>query len=168
MFFLAADEKKEKPKKVEPFKPIIVQKKKKNNPPVATKATPSPTSTPIKKEVESVKENDSVSIKSADSPKIVVPKPKKSYKQMTTAAREKILNHLSSGEEKDHINLVVVGHVDAGKSTTMGRLLLELGNIDQRTMHKYRKLAAEQGKSSFVYAWVLDEHEGMTIIIYNR
>ena len=40
----------------------------------------------------------------------------------------------------------------------MGRLLLELGNIDSKTMHKYKKLANEEGKSSFVYAWILDEN----------
>ena len=50
-----------------------------------------------------------------------------------------------------------VGHVDAGKSTLMGRLLLDLKVVDQRTMEKYRKEAERIGKSSFALAWVLDQ-----------
>jgi elongation factor 1 alpha-like protein len=54
--------------------------------------------------------------------------------------------------------LVVAGHVDAGKSTLMGRLLYELREVDQRTMHKFEREAAAAGKASFAYAGVLDEH----------
>ena len=60
------------------------------------------------------------------------------------------------GKEKTHINLVVIGHVDAGKSTTTGHLIYKCGGIDKRTIEKYEKEAAELGKSSFKYAWVLD------------
>ena len=49
------------------------------------------------------------------------------------------------------------GHVDAGKSTLMGRLLFDLKAIDQRTMDKYRKEAERIGKGSFAFAWVLDQ-----------
>eukprot|EP00484_Ammonia_sp_Unknown_P021695 CAMPEP_0197023800 /NCGR_PEP_ID=MMETSP1384-20130603/4440_1 /TAXON_ID=29189 /ORGANISM="Ammonia sp." /LENGTH=886 /DNA_ID=CAMNT_0042452067 /DNA_START=14 /DNA_END=2674 /DNA_ORIENTATION=+ len=65
----------------------------------------------------------------------------------------------SKNEEKPHINLVVIGHVDAGKSTLMGRLLYEYGMVNNKTMHKYKKESSETGKSSFAYAWVLDCHE---------
>ncbi|CAI5439872.1 unnamed protein product [Caenorhabditis angaria] len=60
---------------------------------------------------------------------------------------------------KDLINLIVVGHVDAGKSTLMGHLLYEMEFVDSRTMEKYKHEAARSGKSSFAYAWVLDETE---------
>ncbi|XP_052274805.1 HBS1-like protein isoform X1 [Dreissena polymorpha] len=60
---------------------------------------------------------------------------------------------------KEMLNLVVIGHVDAGKSTLMGHLLFKLGKVNQRTMHKYEQESRKIGKSSFMYAWVLDETE---------
>jgi elongation factor 1-alpha len=74
------------------------------------------------------------------------------------------------GKEKVHINLVVIGHVDAGKSTTTGHLIYKCGGIDKRTIEKFEKEAAELGKSSFKYAWVLDNlkaerERGITIDI---
>jgi len=74
------------------------------------------------------------------------------------------------GKEKVHISLVVIGHVDAGKSTTTGHLIYKCGGIDKRTIEKYEKEAAELGKSSFKYAWVLDNlkaerERGITIDI---
>jgi len=73
-------------------------------------------------------------------------------------------------KEKTHINLVVIGHVDAGKSTTTGHLIYKCGGIDKRTIDKFEKEAAELGKSSFKYAWVLDNlkaerERGITIDI---
>ncbi|XP_064505506.1 HBS1-like protein isoform X1 [Pseudopipra pipra] len=58
---------------------------------------------------------------------------------------------------KQLLNLVVIGHVDAGKSTLMGHLLYLLGNVNKRTMHKYEQESKKAGKASFAYAWVLDE-----------
>jgi len=74
------------------------------------------------------------------------------------------------GKEKTHISLVVIGHVDAGKSTTTGHLIYKCGGIDKRTIEKYEKEAAELGKGSFKYAWVLDNlkaerERGITIDI---
>jgi len=74
------------------------------------------------------------------------------------------------GKDKIHINLVVVGHVDAGKSTTTGHLIYKCGGIDKRTIEKFEKEAKEMGKSSFKYAWVLDKlkaerERGITIDI---
>ena len=53
--------------------------------------------------------------------------------------------------------MIVLGHVDAGKSTLMGRLLYDLNVVDQRTIDRYRKEAEAIGKSSFALAWVLDQ-----------
>lgn len=61
------------------------------------------------------------------------------------------------GSDKDHLYIVVIGHVDAGKSTLMGRLLCELGEVSQKTLHKYEQESKKIGKQSFMYAWVLDE-----------
>jgi elongation factor 1-alpha len=74
------------------------------------------------------------------------------------------------GKEKAHINLVVIGHVDVGKSTTTGHLIYKCGGIDKRTIEKFEQEAAEIGKASFKYAWVLDKlkaerERGITIDI---
>ena len=61
------------------------------------------------------------------------------------------------GKEKTHINIVVIGHVDSGKSTTTGHLIYKCGGIDKRTIEKFEKEAVEVGKGSFKYAWVLDK-----------
>lgn len=74
------------------------------------------------------------------------------------------------GKDKQHMNLVVIGHVDAGKSTTTGHLIYKCGGIDKRTIEKYEREAAEMGRSSFKYAFVLDSlkaerERGITIDI---
>ncbi|GFR91791.1 elongation factor 1-alpha, partial [Elysia marginata] len=61
--------------------------------------------------------------------------------------------------DKELLNLVVIGHVDAGKSTLMGHLLYQLGSVNKKTMHKYEQESKKLGKSSFAFAWVLDETE---------
>jgi len=74
------------------------------------------------------------------------------------------------GKEKAHINIVVIGHVDAGKSTTTGHLIYKCGGIDKRTIEKFEKESKDMGKASFKYAWVLDKlkaerERGITIDI---
>ena len=73
-------------------------------------------------------------------------------------------------KEKAHVNLVVIGHVDSGKSTSTGHLIYKCGGIDQRTIEKFEKEAQNLGKGSFKYAWVLDKlkaerERGITIDI---
>jgi elongation factor 1-alpha len=73
-------------------------------------------------------------------------------------------------KDKTHINVVVIGHVDSGKSTTTGHLIYKCGGIDKRVIEKFEKEAAEMGKGSFKYAWVLDKlkaerERGITIDI---
>merc|ERR1712057_47711 len=72
--------------------------------------------------------------------------------------------------DKTHGNLVVIGHVDSGKSTSTGHLIYKCGGIDKRTIEKFEKEAAELGKGSFKYARVLDKikaerERGITIDI---
>ena len=59
----------------------------------------------------------------------------------------------------EQLNMVVIGHVDAGKSTLMGRLLLLGGEVDERTMQRYEHEAKLANKASFRFAWVLDQSE---------
>ncbi len=72
--------------------------------------------------------------------------------------------------EKPHINLVFIGHVDHGKSTTIGRLLYELGEVDERTIQKLKEEAEKLGKATFEFAYVMDRlkeerKRGLTIDI---
>jgi elongation factor 1-alpha len=59
--------------------------------------------------------------------------------------------------DKTHLSIVVCGHVDAGKSTTTGRLIFELGGIDERAMEKLRAEAKTLGKESFAFAFYMDK-----------
>jgi elongation factor 1-alpha len=74
------------------------------------------------------------------------------------------------GKEKSHINIIVViGHVDSGKSTTTGHLIYKLGGIDKRVIERFEE-AAEMNKRPFKFAWVLDKlkaecERGITIDI---
>ena len=76
-------------------------------------------------------------------------------------------------EKLPHLNLAFIGHVDHGKSTTVGRLMYETGAVDPHVIEGYRKEAAAQGKATFEYAWVMDSlkeerERGVTIDIAHR
>ena len=59
--------------------------------------------------------------------------------------------------EKPHLNMIVTGHIDNGKSTTMGHFLMDLGVVDERTIAQHAKESEETGKGdTFKYAWVMD------------
>jgi len=82
----------------------------------------------------------------------------------------KASDETKKGKDKIHINIVVIGHVDSGKSTSTGHLIYKCGGIDKRTIEKFEKEAQEMGKGSFKYAWVLDKlkaerERGITIDI---
>ncbi|KAH6843116.1 hypothetical protein B0I37DRAFT_212366 [Chaetomium sp. MPI-CAGE-AT-0009] len=84
-----------------------------------------------------------------------------------------VLSELEKSKPKKSASFVVVGHVDAGKSTMMGRLLLDLKVVDQRTVEKLQKEARTEGKGSFALAWVLDQRpeersRGITMDIATR
>ena len=57
---------------------------------------------------------------------------------------------------KPHLNIVFIGHVDAGKSTMGGNILFLCGMVDKRTMEKYEKEAKEAGRESWYLSWALD------------
>ncbi|KAJ2791769.1 hypothetical protein H4R20_006822, partial [Coemansia guatemalensis] len=87
----------------------------------------------------------------AGSPAVDVPAAK-SKKQIDVAAE-----YAKTQGARDILNLVVVGHVDAGKSTLMGHLLFALGQVKERTLKRFERDAEKIGKGSFAFAWVLDE-----------
>ena len=60
-------------------------------------------------------------------------------------------------KEKVHINIVVIGHVNSGKSTTVGHLFYKLGGISKNEFDTLENEATEINKQSFKYAWVLDK-----------
>ncbi|KAF9481964.1 eukaryotic polypeptide chain release factor 3 [Pholiota conissans] len=60
------------------------------------------------------------------------------------------------GNTKEHLNIVFIGHVDAGKSTMGGNLLYLTGMVDKRTMEKYERDAKEAGRESWYLSWALD------------
>ncbi len=75
--------------------------------------------------------------------------------------------------DKPHLNVVFIGHVDHGKSTLVGRMLLETGAIDPHIIEQYRKQAAEKGKATFEFAWVMDRlkeerERGVTIDVAHK
>ncbi len=74
---------------------------------------------------------------------------------------------------KEHINLVFIGHVDHGKSTTVGRLLYDSGNIDEQTMRKLKEKAEQLGKKGFEFAFTMDtlkeeQERGVTIDLSHK
>jgi len=74
---------------------------------------------------------------------------------------------------KEHFNVVFIGHVDHGKSTTVGRLLFDAGTVDEQTMRKLKEKAAEAGKAGFEFAYVMDNlkeerERGVTIDLSHK
>ncbi|MCK4555752.1 MAG: elongation factor 1-alpha, partial [Candidatus Aenigmarchaeota archaeon] len=59
-------------------------------------------------------------------------------------------------DKKPHMNLVTIGHVDAGKSTLVGRLLWDTGNVPEQEMKKIEEKAKELKKESFKFAFLMD------------
>ncbi len=75
--------------------------------------------------------------------------------------------------EKPHMNLIFIGHVDHGKSTTVGRLLFETGVITQRDMDRFKEIAAQTNRPTFEFAFVMDslkeeQERGITIDVAHR
>src|SRR5437762_5695873 len=74
---------------------------------------------------------------------------------------------------KPDLNLVFIGHVDRGKSTTVGRILYDTGNIDPHELENLKKLAEQMGKATFEFAFVMDQvkeerERGLTIDVAHK
>jgi elongation factor 1-alpha len=73
-----------------------------------------------------------------------------------------------SGKEKPHLNLIIIGHVDHGKSTSIGHMFYDAGAVSEKQIKDFEAEAKALGKESFKYAWVLDKlkeerERGLTI-----
>lgn len=78
----------------------------------------------------------------------IVPKPKK-----------KVIPTETEGPRKEHVNVVFIGHVDAGKSTIGGQLLYLTGMVEKRTLEKYEREAKEKNRESWYLSWALDTNQ---------
>ena len=75
--------------------------------------------------------------------------------------------------DKPHMNLVIIGHVDHGKSTLVGRIMLDTGQFPAHMLEKYREEAKAKGKESFALAWIFDNlkeerERGVTIDVAHK
>ncbi len=76
-------------------------------------------------------------------------------------------------EDKPHLNLVFIGHVDHGKSTLVGHTLFETGALKEHVISEYKEKAKEKGKGTFAFAWAMDKlkeerDRGLTIDVMHK
>uniref|UniRef100_A0A0N5A9U3 Tr-type G domain-containing protein n=1 Tax=Syphacia muris TaxID=451379 RepID=A0A0N5A9U3_9BILA len=149
----------------------------KNNPAVtetevtSTKTCPTPLSTqnvkafhPVLPEIENLRlsATDKTDGQKSSSPTMSL-RPNQSSRRLSALAAAQASPTASpklkrrAKDAKPLINFVIVGHVDAGKSTLIGHLMYMMGYVDNKTLHKYKQEASKTGKASFAFAWVLDE-----------
>ena len=69
------------------------------------------------------------------------------------------LENLPDPDPREHLNVVFIGHVDAGKSTLSGSILYSMGAVDKRTIEKYEKEAKERNRESWFLAFIMDTNE---------
>eukprot|EP00163_Fabomonas_tropica_P034035 TRINITY_DN927_c0_g1_i2.p1 TRINITY_DN927_c0_g1~~TRINITY_DN927_c0_g1_i2.p1 ORF type:complete len:550 (-),score=230.25 TRINITY_DN927_c0_g1_i2:260-1909(-) len=142
----APEPKKEEPKKEEPKK----EEPKKEEPKKEAAA-------PEKKEEEWEKEGkkdekaaDADADADDDTPEVVEEAPKK---------KKIVYESIEEADPRERINVVFIGHVDAGKSTIGGHLLYLTGMVDERTIQKYEREAKAANRGSWYIAYVLDQNE---------
>jgi peptide chain release factor subunit 3 len=69
------------------------------------------------------------------------------------------LDDLNKEDPREHLNIIFIGHVDAGKSTTAGQILFLTGGVDDRTIEKYEREAKEKNRESWYMAYIMDTNE---------
>ncbi|KAK9164808.1 hypothetical protein Syun_005710 [Stephania yunnanensis] len=84
--------------------------------------------------------------------------PKGKTKEMKVPEEVVELNETPENRKR-HLNVVFIGHVDAGKSTTGGQILFLSGQVDDRTIQKYEKEAKEKSRESWYMAYIMDTNE---------
>ena len=143
----AATEAKEQTK--EEAKPAETKEEAK---PIETKkeSTPAPapvSSTPTPSKKESTPVSASTSIATADA----------IAKEQEDEVDEEVVNDMFGG--KDHVSIIFMGHVDAGKSTMGGNILYLTGSVDKRTVDKYEREAKDAGRQGWYLSWVMDTNK---------
>ncbi|CEG65078.1 Putative Elongation factor EF-1 alpha subunit [Rhizopus microsporus] len=134
----------------------------KQSTPKSTPAATSKASIPAKTEdVEFLSDDDEltkdISAMGLDEKKKEAPKVEPAAKIPNSKRINIVEEYEKRSKEKSKLNLIVIGHVDSGKSTLMGHFLYDLGQVNERTMRKFERESQKIGKGSFAFAWVLDE-----------
>ncbi|XP_039290979.1 eukaryotic peptide chain release factor GTP-binding subunit ERF3A-like [Nilaparvata lugens] len=73
--------------------------------------------------------------------------------------KKKVPRPEETKSKKEHVNVVIIGHVDAGKSTIGGQIMALTGMVDKRTLEKYEKEAKERSRESWYLSWALDTNQ---------
>mmetsp|Transcript_29434 Transcript_29434/g.56527 ORF Transcript_29434/g.56527 Transcript_29434/m.56527 type:complete len:589 (+) Transcript_29434:140-1906(+) len=141
-------------------------------PPVASSPTPPPSAPAADSPPPPVAEEYKPEPPSQDKPK-QAPAPKApkedkddaeaiepELKGMTLKERKKIQEIMAEENDKrEHLNIVFIGHVDAGKSTIGGQILYLTGSVDERTIQKYEREAKDKNRESWYMAYIMDTNE---------
>lgn len=144
--------------------------------PTSTAATPTPPSssapTPMEKDDDVVKtpeNNESEPLDSWDAEEDSILTPEDEEMELddgevdgdaaTKASKKKLPKVEESRSKKEHVNVVFIGHVDAGKSTIGGQIMSLTGMVDKRTLEKYEREAREKSRESWYLSWALDTNQ---------
>ncbi|EOA88332.1 translation termination factor GTPase eRF3 [Exserohilum turcicum] len=92
------------------------------------------------------------------------PTPKEKAAEKAIAKQQEVENEIAEVDDatlaeiygKEHVNIIFLGHVDAGKSTLGGSILISTGMVDERTLDKYKKEAKDAGRETWYISWALD------------
>ena len=138
-----------------------VEKKEEPKPEEPKKEEPKPAPEPPKEEPkpEPKKEEPKPEPKKEEpkpEPKKEQPKAEPKKEEEDFEEEEEQYQEILNETKKKHINIVFIGHVDAGKSTLCGHILYQAGVVDQRTIEQYQAESAKEGRGSWYFSWVMD------------
>nr|XP_036668715.1 eukaryotic peptide chain release factor GTP-binding subunit ERF3A isoform X1 [Drosophila suzukii] len=74
-------------------------------------------------------------------------------------SKKKVVKVEENRSKREHVNVVFIGHVDAGKSTIGGQIMSLTGMVDKRTLEKYEREAREKSRESWYLSWALDTNQ---------
>lgn len=148
------EEKKEEPKeeKKEEKKPEAKEEKK--------ESTPAPTPVPAKSASSSTVASKTASkagTPAATKESTPTPSAEAVVRQQEDEVDEEVIKDMFGG--KDHLSIIFMGHVDAGKSTMGGNILFLTGAVDKRTVDKYEREAKDAGRQGWYLSWVMDTNK---------
>lgn len=137
-------EKKEEPK---------VEKKEETPAPKAEETTPAP----VEKKEETPTPAPAPKAKTESSAPATKVAADAVAKEQEEEIDEEVVNDMYGG--KDHVSIIFMGHVDAGKSTMGGNLLFLTGTVDKRTVEKYEREAKDAGRQGWYLSWIMDTNK---------
>lgn len=153
------DEKKEEKKKEEP-KEEKEEEKKPEAKEEKKESTPAPTPVPAKSASSSTVASKTASkagTPAATKESTPTPSAEAVVRQQEDEVDEEVIKDMFGG--KDHLSIIFMGHVDAGKSTMGGNILFLTGAVDKRTVDKYEREAKDAGRQGWYLSWVMDTNK---------